>query len=65
VVSVARKLSTTEDRYQEQNCFCGKITETKVTNMKTIVGSSPGEDVWFRNNFFSVIFNVTYAIMRQ
>jgi hypothetical protein len=31
--------------------FGEEITGTKVTNPKTVLGSSPGEDVGFRDNF--------------
>jgi hypothetical protein len=34
-----------------------EITENKVTNLKTVLGSCPGEDVGFRDNF-------TYDIQR-
>jgi hypothetical protein len=52
MISVARKLSTIEERNQ-QFCFVKEITGAKVTNPKTVLGSSPGEDVEFRNNNFS------------
>jgi hypothetical protein len=52
-VPVARKLSTIEERCQEKIvCFGDEITGTKVTNPKTVLGSSLGEDVGFRDNFF-------------
>jgi hypothetical protein len=52
IVSVARKLSTIEERRKEQNCFLGEeITGTKVTNPKTLLGSSLGEDVRFRDDY--------------
>jgi hypothetical protein len=52
MVSVARNLSTIEERRQEENCFGGEITGENVTKPKTVLGSSPGEDGGFRNNFF-------------
>jgi hypothetical protein len=33
-------------------CFGEEITGTKVTNSKTVLGSSLGEDVGFGDNFF-------------
>jgi hypothetical protein len=53
VVYVARKLSTIEKR-QDQICFGEETTGTKATtSKKSVLGSSPGEDVGFRdNNFF-------------
>jgi hypothetical protein len=51
--SVARKLSTIEERrLTKVACFGAGITGTKVTNPKTVIGSSIGEDVAFRDNFF-------------
>jgi hypothetical protein len=56
VVSVARQISTIEELYQDQIvCFSGKIKGAKVTNPRTVLGSSPGEDVGFRNNNFSCV----------
>jgi hypothetical protein len=49
-VSIARKLSTIDERRQ-QNCF-NEVTGTKVTNPETVLGSSLGEGVGFRDNFF-------------
>jgi hypothetical protein len=46
VVSVARKLRTIEERRQDQNCFGEEITGTKFTIPKSVLGSSPGEDVF-------------------
>jgi hypothetical protein len=40
-------------------CFGEKITGTKVTNPKTVLGSSLGEDVGFRDNN-----NLFYDIQR-
>jgi hypothetical protein len=60
MVSVAWKLSTIERR-KEQYCFGEEITRTKVTNPKTISGSSLDEDAGFRdNNFFCDIFYDIY-----
>jgi hypothetical protein len=36
-----------EERNQEQNYFGDDITGAKVTNPKTVVCSSPGDDVGF------------------
>jgi hypothetical protein len=60
IISVARKLSTIEERRKEQYClFRRGKTVAEVANHKTILGSSLGEDVGFRNNsnnnFFYVI----------
>jgi hypothetical protein len=50
--SVAWKLNTIERR-KEQNCFSEEITGTEIRNPKTVLDSSLGEDVGFRdNNFF-------------
>jgi hypothetical protein len=45
-------LETKHDRRREQkqNCFGEEITVTKVTNLKTVLGSSLDEDVEFRDN---------------
>jgi hypothetical protein len=65
VVPVVRKLSTIEERCQDQSCLFRredfrnkghnpdgeKIAGTKVTNPTSVVGSSLGEDVGFRNKF--------------
>jgi hypothetical protein len=54
-VSVARELSTIERR-KERNCFGEEIIGSLVTNPKTVLGFSLGEDVGFRdNNFFYYI----------
>jgi hypothetical protein len=52
IISVALKLDMTEHR-QNRSCFGEEITGTKVTNPKTVLGSSPGE-------FVPVIFNCKY-----
>jgi hypothetical protein len=52
VVSAAQKLSTIEERRQDKTCFGEKTIGTKITNPKTDLGSSPGEDVGFRDSFF-------------
>jgi hypothetical protein len=54
IFSVARKISTIEERRQDIIiCFGEEVTGTKVTDPKTVVGSSLGEDVGFRDgNFF-------------
>jgi hypothetical protein len=57
MVSVARELSTIEEG-GGINCFGKEITGTKVTNSKTVLDSSLGEDVGFRNN------NNFYVIQR-
>jgi hypothetical protein len=49
-ISVARKLSTIEDKAKIFQ-FVEEVTRTKVTNRKTALCSSPGED-WFRDFFF-------------
>jgi hypothetical protein len=51
MVSVAQKLSTIE-WHQGKTCFGEEITGTKVTNPKTVLGSSPSEDIGFGDNFF-------------
>jgi hypothetical protein len=51
MVHVARKLNTIEEQGKDQIVHFGKeITGTKVTSPKTVLGSSLGEDVGFRNN---------------
>jgi hypothetical protein len=50
MVSVGWKLCTIEERRKEKNCFGEEITGTMVTNPKTVLGSSLGEDVGFRDN---------------
>jgi hypothetical protein len=67
MVSLARKLRKIE-RCQHQNSS-GKITGTKVINSKTVLSSSLGKDVAFRdnnnnNNNNVVIFNDTYRAIR-
>jgi hypothetical protein len=44
-VSVARKISTIEERRKEHNCFAEEITGINVTNPKIVLSSSLGEDV--------------------
>jgi hypothetical protein len=44
IVSIARKLSTTEEQHLDQICLSEEITETKATTMKICPSSSPGED---------------------
>jgi hypothetical protein len=53
-------------------CFGEEITETKVTNLKTVLGSSLGEDIGFKdnnnnnnnnNNNFCMLFNDTHRII--
>jgi hypothetical protein len=51
IVSIAWKLSMTE-QCKEQNCFGGDITGTKVTNPKTVLGSSLSKDRFRDHNFF-------------
>jgi hypothetical protein len=69
MVSIAQKLSTIE-KWQKNKivCFGEEITGTKITNPKTVLGSSLGEDVKFRNDDdddnFSIIFNDTYQMIR-
>jgi hypothetical protein len=50
--SVVRKLSETKERRREKNCFGTEITVGKATNRKSVPGSSHGEYVGFRDNFF-------------
>jgi hypothetical protein len=51
MVSIARKLSTIEDGAKNKIvCFGEKITGTKLTNPKTVLGL--GEQVEFRDNSF-------------
>jgi hypothetical protein len=53
MVSVTRKLSTIKkDSRNKIVCFGEEITGTKITNPKTVLGSSLGKDVGFRVNFF-------------
>jgi hypothetical protein len=60
MVSVARKLSTREERRQAKcNHFDQEITGTKVTNPKTDLSWSLGEDVGHRDNN-----NFLYCIQR-
>jgi hypothetical protein len=40
------------------------MTGTKVTYPKTVLDSSLGEDVGFKDNFFSMTFNDTYGMIR-
>jgi hypothetical protein len=47
MVSVPPKLSTTEER-RKQYCFLSQITRPKVTNPKTALKSSLGEDARLR-----------------
>jgi hypothetical protein len=54
IASVAWKLSTVEGR-KEYFFFGQDITGTKVTNSKSVLGSSFGED-GFRDNNFSFIY---------
>jgi hypothetical protein len=52
-ISVARKLSTIEERLQTKFiCFGEDITGTEATNPKSVLVSCPGEDFGFRDNFF-------------
>jgi hypothetical protein len=50
MISVTRKLSTTDEKRKEQNYFGEEITGTQVTNPKTVLGSNLGEDVVFMDN---------------
>jgi hypothetical protein len=52
MVSVAWKLSTAEEWRLDKDCFGEEIAGTKVTNRKSVMVSSPGEDVRFRDNLF-------------
>lgn len=54
------KLSTTEERRNEQNCFSKEIIRTKVTKPKTVLGSCLGEDIGFGDNY-----NFFYDIQRH
>jgi hypothetical protein len=61
MVSVARKLSTTEWR-KKNVCFSEDITGTKVTNPKTVLGSNLSEDFEFRDFFSDIQRYVTLGI---
>jgi hypothetical protein len=53
VIHVARKLTTIQEQRQTKLVRFGEeITETMATNPKTVLGSSFGENVGFRDNFF-------------
>jgi hypothetical protein len=63
-VPVSRKLSTIEEWCQGKIFLFGEdITGTEVTNPKTVLGPSPGEDVGFRDHFYPVTFNDTYRMI--
>jgi hypothetical protein len=63
MVSVARKLSMIERR-KEQHCLFGRRDyRTKVTNPKSVLGLSLGEDVGFTDNNLSVIFKEKYRMI--
>jgi hypothetical protein len=51
MVSVARKLSTTQERRKEHNCFGEKTTGTVAKNSKIVLGSNLGEDVVSKDDY--------------
>jgi hypothetical protein len=54
MISVALKLSMVEEWRNEKNCFVGEIIGNKVTNPKTFLGASLGEDVFMDNFFYDI-----------
>jgi hypothetical protein len=55
---IGSKLSTTERR-KNQNRFSKEITRTDVTNTKTVLDSSLGEDFGFiYNNNNNIVYNI-------
>jgi hypothetical protein len=44
--------------------FFYEITGTIITNSRTVLGSNLGEDIGFRNNNSSLIFNDTHSTVK-
>jgi hypothetical protein len=61
-VPVARKLSTIEEQRQDQVVSARILQEQRQQPRKTVLGSSPGEDVGFRA-IYPIIFNDTYQMI--